>query len=131
MKMNAKPLTELSRRERQIMEIIYQRGQATAAEVQLGLADPPSYSAVRALLAILVKKKWLKIKKEGVRYIYLPKDSSPETGRSAIQRVVDTFFSGSLEKAVAALLDGEKGPLSDAERKRMKALIDQARRKGE
>lgn len=129
--MDIKPLAELSRRERQIMEIVYQRGRATAAEVQQGLADPPSYSAVRALLAILVKKQWLKIQKDGVRYVYLPKSPSQETGRSAIRRVVETFFSGSLEKAVAALLDSGEASLSKEERRRMKALIDQARRKGE
>jgi BlaI family penicillinase repressor len=122
--------THLSRRERQIMDAIYQRGQATAAEVQEGLADPPSYSAVRALLAILVNKGFLKIEEDGPRYIYLPTRPRQQAGRSAIRQVMETFFEGSVEKAVAALLDGSATGLSKEEVERLQAMIEQARKGG-
>jgi predicted transcriptional regulator len=119
-----------SRRERQIMDIVYRRGRASAAEVRADLPDPPSYSAVRALLAILVTKGFLKIEEDGPRYAYLPTHPRDEAGRSAIQRVVQTFFQGSLESAVAALLDASDAKLSSAETTRLKTLIDQARKGG-
>jgi predicted transcriptional regulator len=121
---------ELSRRERQIMDVIYQRGQATAAEVRTGLADAPSNSAVRALLAILVQKGRLKIEEDGPRYVYLPTHPRHEAGCSAIRRVVETFFEGSTESAVAALLGSHEPKLSGEETTRLKALIDQARKGG-
>src|SRR5437870_1044287 len=102
---------QLSRRERQIMDIIYQRGRATAAEVKEGLADPPSYSAVRALLAILVNKGLLKIEEDGPRYLYHPIKPRQQAGRSAIKQVMETFFEGSVESAVAALLDSKSTKL--------------------
>src|SRR6187431_2098892 len=102
--MSRKPTDELSRRERQIMEIIYARGEASAARVLEELADPPSYSAVRALLAILIEKGHLKHRAERGRYIYAPTRRRARAGRSALVRVLKTFYEGSLEKAVAALL---------------------------
>lgn len=124
------PAPDLSRRERQIMDVIYRRGRATAAEVRAGLAAAPSNSAVRALLAILVQKGRLKIQEDGPRYVYEPTHPRLEAGRSAIRRVVETFFQGSTESAVAALLDAPDAKLSIADTARLKALIDQARKGG-
>ncbi|MGA2052116.1 MAG: BlaI/MecI/CopY family transcriptional regulator [Opitutales bacterium] len=128
--MSKTPATDLSRRERQIMDIVYRRGRATAAEVRSCLADPPSNSAVRALLAILVQKGRLKIEEDGPRYVYEPTRPRHEAGRSAIRRVVETFFEGSTESAVAALLDAREITLSNEQTTRLKALIDHARKGG-
>ena len=122
--------THLSRRERQIMDAVYQRGQATAAEVQEDLAEPPSYSAVRALLAILVNKGYLKIEEDGPRYLYRPTHPRQQAGRSAIRQVMKTFFEGSIEKAVAALLEASDARLSKEEVERLQSLIEQARKGG-
>jgi predicted transcriptional regulator len=120
----------LSRRERQIMEIVYARGEASAAEIHAALPDPPSYSAVRALLAILVDKGHLKHRSQRGRYIYAPTRRRTRVGRSALRRVLDTFFEGSLEKAVAALLQSPDTKLSQAELERLGQLIQQARKEG-
>jgi BlaI family penicillinase repressor len=120
----------LSRRERQIMDIVYAQGEASAAGVQATLPDPPSYSAVRALLAILVDKGHLKHRSEQGRYIYVPTRRRAQVGRSALRRVLDTFFEGSLEKAVAALLQGSDANLSEEELQRLGQLIQQARKEG-
>ena len=122
-------LDPLSRRERQIMEIIYARSEASAAQVLESLRDPPSYSAVRALLAILVKKGQLKRRTEQGRYIYAPTRPRAKAGRSALVRVLETFYEGSLEKAVVALLQGDSR-LSEQELARLSELIDQARIEG-
>ena len=127
--MSPKPTTELSRRERQIMEIVYARGEASAAEVLEQLPDPPSYSAVRALLAILIEKGHLKHRAEQGRYIYAPTRRRAKEGRSALVRVLKTFYEGSLEKAVAALLQSDSRLAPDA-LKRLGALIEQARQEG-
>ena len=120
----------LSRRERQIMDIIYRRGRASAGEVLNDLPDPPSYSAVRALLRILENKGHLTHKKEGPRYIYTPTQPRQNAGESALQRVFQTFFDGSIEKTVAALLDVSDSSLSDAEFDRLAQLIDEAKKGG-
>jgi predicted transcriptional regulator len=120
----------LSRRERQIMDAIYQRERATAAEVQEGLPNAPSYSAVRALLAILVEKGHLKIEQDGARYVYLPTRPRTQAGRQAIRQVMDTFFGGSVENAVAALLDSRDTKLSAEEVGRLQELIEQSRKGG-
>src|SRR5262249_29092387 len=120
----------LSRRESPTMDVVYARGQAPAADVHNGLPDPPSYSAVRALLAILVDKGHLKHRSEQGRYIYAPTRRRAQVGRSALRRVVDTFFEGSLEKAVAALLQGSDANLSEEELQRLGQLIQQARKEG-
>ena len=120
----------LSRRERQIMDIVYARGEASAAQVHAGLPDPPSYSAVRALLAILLDKGHLRHRAEQGRYIYAPTRRRAQVGRSALRRVLDTFFEGSLEKAVAALLNGSDTRLSPEELQRLGQLIQQARKEG-
>jgi predicted transcriptional regulator len=119
----------LSRRERQIMEIIYRRGQATAAEVLGDLADPPGKTAVRTLLRILEQKGHLRHRQEGLAYVYLSSQPRARAARSALRRVLQTFFEGSLEKAVAAHL-GEAGDISDDELERLADLIRQARKKG-
>lgn len=128
--MSPTPFDTLSRRERQIMDIVYAKGEASAAEVRAALPDPPSYSAVRALLAILVDKGRLKHRSEQGRYIYFPTRRRAQAGRSALRRVLDTFFEGSLEKAVAALLQGADGKLSQQDLKRLGQLIQQAQKEG-
>ena len=120
----------LSRRETQIMDIIYRSGQATAAEVQTGLPDPPSYSAVRALLRILVEKGHLRHRQEGPRYVFVPTVPRKAASRSALKRCLDTFFEGSAVKSVAALLDITEDKLTDEEIDRLLALIEAARKGG-
>jgi BlaI family transcriptional regulator, penicillinase repressor len=122
--------SHLSRRERQIMDVIYQRERATAADVQSGLPDAPGYSAVRALLAILVEKGHLKIEEDGARYVYLPTRARTQAGRQAIRQVMDTFFGGSVENAVVALLDSRDTKLSAEEVGRLQELIEQSRKGG-
>jgi predicted transcriptional regulator len=124
--MRKKTNPELSRRERQIMDAIYRRGRATAVEVSEALPNAPGNSAVRAMLGILVRKGFLKIAKDGPRFIYQPTRPRADAGRSAIRGVIETFFAGSLEGAVAALLDSGSGKLTEAEIARLKAVIDLA-----
>jgi predicted transcriptional regulator len=124
--MKRTPIHTLSRRERQIMDIVYAKSEASAADVHAALPDPPSYSAVRALLAILVDKGHLKHRSQQGRYIYAPTRRRVRVGRSALRRVLDTFFEGSLEKAVAALLQASDASLSQEELRRLGQLIQQA-----
>jgi predicted transcriptional regulator len=119
--------TPLSRRERQIMDIIYQQERATAADVLAALPDPPSYSSVRALLGILESKGHLRHIKDGARYVYLPTRSRHGAAKSALQQVVQTFFAGSVEQTVATLLSVSDAPLSEDECERLSALIDKAK----
>ncbi|HUY89991.1 MAG TPA: BlaI/MecI/CopY family transcriptional regulator [Pirellulales bacterium] len=128
--MSRTPAYTLSRRERQIMDIVYAQGEASAADVRAALPDPPSYSAVRALLAILVDKGHLKYRSQQGRYIYVPTRRRAHAGRSALRRVLDTFFEGSLEKAVAALLQGSDANLSKPDLQRLGQLIQQAQKEG-
>lgn len=120
----------LSKRERQIMDIIYQRGQATAAEVMDGLSDPPSYSAVRALLRVLEEKGHVRHKQDGPRYVFSPTVSRDRARQSVLKQVVGTFFEDSTEQAVATLLDMSAKEMSDAELDRLAELIEQARKEG-
>jgi predicted transcriptional regulator len=120
---------QLSRREREIMDIVYARGEASAAEVSAALADPPSYSSVRALLRILEEKGHLKHREDGPRYVYLPTEPHAKASRSALRRVVETFFDGSLSGAVAALVDERGGRLSAEELERIEAIIAAAKKK--
>jgi predicted transcriptional regulator len=117
----------LSRRERQIMDVIYRQGQATAGEVLDQLPDPPSYSAVRAMLRVLEEKGHLRHEQEGPRYVYVPTVNRERARRSALRHLVQTFFDGSTEQVVAALLEGADAKLSDAELDRLSRLIDQAK----
>ena len=122
-----KPAThDLSRRERQIMDVIYQRGLATAAEVADAIPDPPSYSAVRALLRILEEKGFLRHEQQGLRYVFLPTVKRTSARRSALKGLVRTFFDGSVEQTVAALIDQQKP--SPEELDRLADLIERARR---
>src|ERR1041384_5235082 len=102
---------QLSRRERQIMEIVYRQGNATAAEVHAAMADRPSYSAVRALLRVLEEKGQLRHRQDGPRYVYSPTVPRDRARKSALQRLVGPFFAGSVSDTVAALLDLESGRL--------------------
>jgi len=126
----ATKVQQLSRRERQIMDAVYRRSQATAAEVLKDLPGPPSYSAVRALLRILEAKGHLRHKKDGPRYVYLPIRPRDDAARTALRGVLKTFFDGSPEKAVAALLDAADADLSPETLKNLTRLIEQARKEG-
>ncbi len=119
---------ELGRRERQIVEAVVMLGEASVAEVRNQLGDPPSYSAVRAMLGLLVEKKWLKFRQNGKRYLYRPAASQQKSRRNAVSRMLDTFFGGSPSEALAALLDSTSSELSADELKRMAKLIKDARR---
>jgi predicted transcriptional regulator len=120
-------MQRLSRRERQIMDILFREGRASAAEVQAALPDPPGYSAVRALLRILEEKGHLTHVREGQHYVFLPVQARHSAARSALQQVVQTFFSGSVEKAVTTLLSEADRPLSDDELERLSDLITSAK----
>jgi predicted transcriptional regulator len=121
--------THLSRREREIMDIIFARGEATAAAVHEALPKAPSYSAVRALLRILEEKGHLTHREDGPRYVFMPTMPRSQASKSALKRVVQTFFDGSLSSAVAALVDAEGGKLSAEELKRIEAIIKAAKSK--
>ena len=123
-------LTHLSRRERQIMDVVYRTGQATATEVLAALPDPPSNSAVRAMLRILENKGQLRHVPNGTQYVYKPTLPRERAGKPALENVIDTFFDGSAEKAVAALLDLSRSELSSDELDRLSLLIEQARTEG-
>jgi predicted transcriptional regulator len=128
--MGASTTTQLSRRERQIMDVIYARGRATVAEVRELLPDPPTYSAVRALLRILEEKGHLRHEQEGPRYVFLPTVPAEKARESALRHLLRTFFDGSAEGAVAALLELEASELSEEEFDRLAERIEQARREG-
>ncbi len=118
----------LSRRERQILDILYAKRTATAAEVLDALPDPPSYSAVRALLRILEDKGHARHEAQGTRYVYLPMVPRERARNSALSRIVKTFFDGSAAQAAAALVDS--GSLSDDELAKLSSLIERARKEG-
>ena len=122
--------SRLSRRERQIMDVLYQLGEATAAEVQERLPDPPSYSAVRAMLRILEDKGHAGHHEDGPRYVFRPTLAREDASRSAVSHLLKTFFNGSVEQAMAALLDGSDRKLSRDEIDRLAHLIEQRKREG-
>ena len=121
---------QLSRRERQIMDIIYARGRASVGDVHAALADPPSYSAVRTLIRVLEKKGHLRHEQEGVKYVYLPTQSRRQAARSAVQRLLATFFDGSATQAIAALLEVSDSDLTAQETAELRQLIDKLRKEG-
>ena len=124
-----KPLhTALSRRERQIMDILYRRGRATASDVMADLTGNPSYSTVRTQLRVLEAKSHVRHEDDGLRYVYLPALARHTARRSALRHLVDTFFEGSTEKVVGALLGGEAARLSDDELERIAALVAKAKK---
>jgi predicted transcriptional regulator len=126
----SQPHQQLSRRERQIMDVLYQKGSATAAEVLENMPEPPSYSAVRALLRILEQKGHIRHEELEGRYVFMPTVARDKAKRSAIRHLLTTFFDGSSEEAVAALLDASASKLSDSELDRLQELIDKARKGG-
>jgi predicted transcriptional regulator len=118
----------LSRRERQIMDILYRRGRATAGEVMGDLSGDPSYSTVRTQLRVLEDKGHVRHEEEGLRYVYSPAVPRHAARKSALRHLVETFFDGSAEKTVAALLGGEGAKLSDEELDRIATLIAKTRK---
>ena len=128
--MGESELAQLSRRERQIMDFLYQRERASVAEVMEGIEDPPSYSAVRAMLRTLEEKGRVKHVEDGRAYVYEPTMRKDAARQGALSHLLKTFFDGSTEKAVAALLD-LKGPnLTTGELDRVARLVEQAREEG-
>jgi BlaI family penicillinase repressor len=120
----------LSRRERQIMDILYQRGKSSASEVLEAMPDPPGYSAVRAMLRVLEEKGHVKHQAEGLKYVYVPTVARDKAKRSAVKHLLDTFFKDAPEQAVAALLDVSSTRLTRAELDRMAEMIEKAKREG-
>ena len=120
--------SRLSRRERQIMDVLYQLGEASAAEVLERLPEPPSYSAVRAMLRILEDKGHVRHHEDGPRYVYAPTVARETARRSAVSHLLRTFFDGSVEQAVAALLDGAERAPSREEMDRVARLIERRKR---
>jgi BlaI family penicillinase repressor len=123
-------LTQLSRRERQIMEILYQRGKASASEVREAMNDAPSYSAVRAMLRILEEKGHVKHESEGLKYVYAPTVARDKAKRSAVRHLLHTLFVNSPEQMMAALLDVSAKHLSREKLDRMAEMIEKARKEG-
>ncbi len=120
----------LSRREREMMNIIFARKRATAGEVMEGMAEPPSYSAVRATLRVLEQKGHLRHEHEGTRYVYTPTVNREKVRLSALDQLLTTFFDGSAENVVATLIERQKGKLSNEELDRLSVLIAEARKEG-
>jgi BlaI family transcriptional regulator, penicillinase repressor len=120
----------LSRRERQIMDILYRRGRATAAEVMADLAGDPNSSTVRTQLRVLERKGFVRHEEAGLRYVYLPAVPRHAARKSALRNLVDTFFDGSVESVVGALLGGEGARITDDELQRISALVAKARKEG-
>jgi predicted transcriptional regulator len=117
----------LSKRERQIMDVLYGAGRATAADVRARMPDPPSYTAVRTLLRILEEKGHVRHEQDGIRYVYVPTVAPAKAQRSALKHMIDTFFGGSAARGMAALVELSA---DDEELRQLRQLIDQARKKG-
>ena len=128
--MTKAPPPHLSKRERQIMDVLYRAGRATAADVRAAMPDPPSYSAVRTLLRILEDKGHVRHEQDGIRYVYLPRIGAATAQRSALKHLIDTFFGGSASRGMAALFELSGSDLDDAELRRLRQLIDEARKRG-
>ena len=122
--------TALTRREREIMDILHRAGRASAQEVLEGMKQPPSYSAVRALLRLLEQRGHVRHVQEGQRYVYQPTTSPNEARKNALSHVVRTFFQGSIEQTVTMLIDTSRSKLSGEELDRLAALVEKARREG-
>jgi predicted transcriptional regulator len=130
--MQQRPSTEdLSRRERQVMEILHRRGESTVAEIMRALPDPPTYSAVRSILRILGEKKLIAHKEDGPRYVYFPSRPTDKAREDVLAHVVQTYFAGSTEQAVTALLKLSDADLDDADIVRLREKIRRARRNEE
>jgi predicted transcriptional regulator len=124
------PKPALTRREREIMDIVYRLGRATAQDVLDNLDSPPSYSAVRALLRLLEERGHVKHQSEGSRYVYLPAVSRGEARKKALAHVVSTFFGGSVEQAVLTLVETSRSKLSQQELDRLAEVVERAKREG-
>jgi BlaI family penicillinase repressor len=118
----------LTRRERQIMDVLYRRGRATAAEVMEDVSGEPNYSTVRTQLRVLEDKGHVRHEEQGLRYIYMPAVPRRAARKSALKHLMDTFFDGSAEQVVAAVLGGEAARLSDDDLKRIADLVEKARK---
>ena len=119
---------ELSRRERQVLDVLYRAGRATSAEVQKTMTNPPSYSAVRTFLRILEEKELVRHEQDGARYVYIPTVERARASRSALRHVLNTFFEGSVTQAISALLDDDSKHLSEKDWQRLSVMIEEARR---
>ncbi len=124
------PVPDLARRERQIMDVFHQMGEASVADVLERLKDPPSYSAVRTMIRLLETKGLLRHRQEGKRYLYQATQSRESASRSALRKLLDVFFAGSASDAVAAILDVQGESLSPKELARIESLVQQARAEG-
>lgn len=122
---------ELAKRERQIYETVVSLGEATVGEVKANVANPPSYSAVRATLQLLVEKKWLKFRQNGQKYLYRPAAGKEKAKRNAIERVLENVFGNSAIEAVAALLDVSSSKLTDEQLQEMIEMIENAKRESQ
>lgn len=120
--------SDLSRRERQVLDVLYRVGRATVAEVQRAMTRPPSYSAVRTFLRILEDKKLVRHEQDGARYVYIPTIERKQASRSALRHVLNTFFAGSVTQAIAALLDEDSKHLSEKDCQRLSVMIEEARK---
>ena len=120
----------LSRRERQIMDILYQRGKASVSEVREAMKDAPGYSAVRAMMGVLEEKGHARHQAEGLKYVYMPTVAREKAKRSAVKHLLDTFFAGEPDQIVAALLDVSAAHLTREELDRMSEMIEDAKREG-
>ena len=119
---------DLSRRERQMMDILFARGRATGQEIQEGLPDHPNYSSVRTILRVLERKGYVRHVEEGLRYVYEPTVAREAASRSALQRIIRTFFDGSAKEAAAALLDQSAFHLSEEELAELGRIVDRAQK---
>jgi BlaI family transcriptional regulator, penicillinase repressor len=129
--MNKQPETPaLSRRERQVMDILHKRGEATVSEIMGDLPDPPTYSAVRSVLRILGEKELIRFKEDGPRYVYYPAQSTEVARQDVLAHVVQTYFAGSPEQAVTALLRMSDVDVEDKDIERLRSAIRQARQSG-
>jgi predicted transcriptional regulator len=128
--MRKNPYLDLGRRERQVLDAVYRLGTATVADVRAAIPDPPSYSAVRAMLARLEQHGHLGHEQQGARYLYHPLHTREEATRTALRRMMETFFDGSAAKAVAAVLDASGCDLTPKQREELDRLIERARRRG-
>ena len=124
------PTDDLSRRERQVMEILHRRGESTVAEIMSDLPDPPTYSAVRSILRILSEKQLIQYKEDGPRYVYYPAAPTEEARDEVLEHVVRTYFGGSAEQAVTALLRISDADIADSEVERLREKIRRARLSG-
>jgi BlaI family penicillinase repressor len=129
--MTENPHHQLSRRERQIMDVLYQLGRATAADVLEGLPNPPGYSAVRAMLRLLEEKGFIRLEQDGQRYVFIPTVAREKARKSALKQMIQTFFDGSATDAVAALLDMSRAKLTKDELDSLSKMIEEARKKGQ